>query len=428
MRLYHVLPPASKFVIPAMPHRHYPPAYLRYLKARLWNLGKPSFWGTAIFLSVVGLVIREYWSNPNVFTQKQNKQVTSIQPDKSSLSAEDKAIAADIDNLPALYDGLERVSLPTTITNFKNNSQPNKSKSLLEDVISKQESSSGVKSNPSQGIGFDAPIAQQKNLFVSQAEDLLQFGKLDSGSQFSGVNALNADSQPIEVGQTSSRLGIAANQTDNSQNRNSISPLQTPINQSTNQTLPSLNSTGLTAPNVVGQTPYNGGGLQTPITNYLPSQTFSSGPGLNTQPGYIQPSVSNATPNLYNNLGSSQILPNQNVSSVTRLNPQTGYIQPIELNPRINFSNYFTRRQPSPSQVQLQPLAQPITPTPTNVSPYSIQTPSPNVGTSTTPVVPNNYGNSTWQQPTQVPQSNFSVPGQIPGQYTGGVQSNGYSY
>ncbi|QSJ18436.1 hypothetical protein JYQ62_06570 [Nostoc sp. UHCC 0702] len=409
-----------------MPHRHYPPAYLRYLKARLWNLGKPSFWGTAIFLSVVGLGIREYWSNPNLFTYKHNKQVTSVKPDKPSLSAEDKAIAADIDNLPSLYDGLEQV-IPTTVTNSKNNSQANKSKSFLEDVISKKQSSSGDKSNPSQGIVNNAPVTQEKNLFVSQAEDLLEFGKLDTGSQFSGVKSVNAATEPIGLGQTSSRLGMGlVNQTDNSQNRNSISPLPTPINQSTNQTLPSLSGTGLTSPNVIGQTSDNGRGLQTPVTNYLPSQTFSSGSGLNNTPSYIQPTVTNSTLNPYSNLGSGQTLPNQNASSVTKLNPQTGYIQPIELNSRINFSNYFNRRQPLPSQVQLQPLAQPITSTPTNVSPYSIQNPSPNVGTSTTPIVPNNYGNSIWQQPSQVPQSNFSAPGQIPGQYTGNVQNNGY--
>lgn len=97
-----------------MPQRHYPPAYLRYLKARLWNLARPSFWGTAIVLSVVGLVIKEYWTNPDFLAKSQTNPVASPQqPVDSSLSAEDKAIAADIDNLPVLYNDARKTE--TTI-------------------------------------------------------------------------------------------------------------------------------------------------------------------------------------------------------------------------------------------------------------------------------------------------------------------------
>ncbi|RCJ37011.1 hypothetical protein A6770_15435 [Nostoc minutum NIES-26] len=442
-----------------MPHRHYPPAYLRYLKARLWNLAKPSFWGTAIFLSVVGLVIREYWSNPDVFAPKQNKEVTTVQSNNSSLSAEDKAIAADIDNLPALYSDLQQVTLPVTVSNSKEN-QANKSKSVL-DVINKQQSSKGLKSNSGLGTSNDTPVPKEKNPFVLQAENLLQFGTLDSGNQLSSVKSLNASSESTGITQTSSRSGIGlVNQTDKSQNRNSISSLQAPLNQSANQPLSSFNGASLSQPNTFGYDSY--GGIQTPYTNGSLNQTYSPTTGLNTGTGYIQPTVPNQTLNTYNNLNNSQVLPSQIFSPNTRLDTGTGYIQPTVTNQTLNTYNNLNNGQALPSQtfspntrldtgtgyiqptvtnqtlntynnlnngqvlpgqVKTTPVTQPANSVaPSNISPFSIQTLNPNIVTSTTPVVPNNYGNYIWQR------SNFSVPRQIPGQYTGGVQSNGYSY
>jgi hypothetical protein len=447
-----ILPIAIKFAITAMPHRHYPPAYLRYIKARLWNLGKPSFWGTAIFLSVVGLVIREYWSSPDVFTYKQNNQVTSTRPKDPSLTAEDKAIAADIDNLPALYNDLENINLPAITTTSQEKSQANKSKGFLQDVISKQLSSNSVKSNSDLGTVNNASVPKEQNPFVSQTENLLRFGTLENGSQFSGVKSLNTAG-------SSSRLGIG---TDQSENSSSISPLQSPVNQSSNQPLSSFNGTNSTPTNSLGQSSY--GGIQT-LPNSSPSQILTPNTGLNGSSGYIQPTVPNPTPNSYNNLNNRQALPNQTFSPTTRLNTGTGYIQPTVPNPYNNLNNtqalpnqtfsptprlntgtgyiqpivptnatpnYYNNLnngQALPSQTQPSsgvPFVNSVTPT--NVAPYSIQAPNSNVVTPATPVVPGNSDNFSWQQPTQLPQSNLSVPRQIPGQYTGGVQNNGYSY
>ncbi len=390
-----------------MPHRHYPPAYLRYVKARLWNLGKPSFWGTAIFLSVVGLVIREYWSNPDVFTYKQKNQVTSIQPQDSSLTAEDKAIAADIDNLPTLYNDLEDINLPAITSTSQENSQAKKSKSLLQDVISKQQSSNSVKSNSGLGTVNNASAPKEQNPFVSQAENLLRLGTLENGSQFSGVKSLNTSSELTGTAETSSRLGIGlVTPTDKNENNNSsISPLQSPPNQSFNQSLSSFNGINSTPP------------------TKTPSQTFVPTTGLNGGTGYIQPTV----PSPYNNLNSGQALPSQTFSPTTKLNTGTGYIQPTVPNPTPNLYNNLNGNQILPNQTQPAseiPSVNPVTST--NIAPYSIQTPNSNVVTPQTPVAPSNSDNFIWKQPTQLPQSNLSVPRQIPGQYTGGVQNNGY--
>ncbi|MBH8573795.1 hypothetical protein I8752_12340 [Nostocaceae cyanobacterium CENA369] len=407
-----------------MSHRHYPPAYLRYLKARLRILAKPSIWGTAIFLSVVGLVIREYWSNPDLFARNQNKQVTSVQQNNSSLTDEDKAIAADIDNLPTLYSDLQQGSLPITVNDSKDN-QANKSKSVL-DVISKQQSAKGSKSNYSLETSNEVPVPKEQNPFVLQAQNLLQFGTFDNGSQFSGVKSLTASPEPIGIGQTSSKVGTGVNQVNDSQNQNSIGSLPAPLNQTANQPLSSLDGTSSSQPNTLGYNSY--GGMQPPYTNNLPSQNSSPTTQLNTGTGYVQPTAPNQTLNSSNNLNNAQVSPNQTFSLNTPLNSSTGYTQP-NANQPLNSYNNLNSSQALPAQVQTTPATQPVNSAPSNnISPYSSQTLNPNLVPYRTPVVVNNFGRTIWLGSNQPPQSNFSVPPQIPGQYTGGVQSNGYSY
>jgi len=90
---------------------------------------------------------------------------------------------------------------------------------------------------------------------------------------------------------------------------------------------------------------------------------------------------------------------------------------------RLNITN---SGQPLPSVAQPASVVSPNTSaTPNNIAPY--YTPNQAGVTSNTPVIPNTYGNSGLQQsPGSVPQSIYSSPGQIPGQYTGGGQINRY--
>ena len=341
-----------------MSHRPYPPAYLRYLKARLWNLGKPSVWGTALFLSVVGLIIRGYWSNPNILTSTPKNAKAPLNT-QSSLSAEDKAIAADIDNLPVLLNDAEQASLSIKTSTPQEDSQVKNSKNLFEDAIS-QPSSNNEKSNYGLGIVNDTSPSPEKNLFVLQTENILRFGTVDSGSQSLGVKSITPFYQPPQTVETSSKLGMGlVNQTDKNPNINSIS---TP-NQSTNQKLSNFNSATSTPSNSIGS---YGGVMQNLRPNSSANQTFS------TNTGYIQPTLTNQLP----------------------------------------------------SQVQPMPIPPPIT----NITPYSIQNSKPNAiaeggaspdgDAARTPIAPTTPGvssNFTWQQPTQLPQSNLPV--------TNGVQN-----
>jgi hypothetical protein len=344
-----------------MPHRHYPPAYLRYLKARLWNLGRPGFWVTAIFLSLVGLVIWEYWSNPDILVYKPKTPVAPQKPSDSSLSEENKAIAADIDNLPVLFNDFDQATLSLTANTPKEKADAKKSKSLLEDLINKQKSVSDSKLKSGIGKNNPEPSSTWKNPFVTQTENLLRTGTVDSNSQFIGIKSFNGASE-TQNQETSSSLGIGlTNQTNKNQNSPSISPLQAALNQSTNQNLSNLNGTSGTQTNSLGRVSDTGTTLIPPM-NSLPSQNSLPTTGLSPGTSYTSTGT-NLSPNPYGNLNSNQVAPN----------------------------------------------AAPVTPplnsaTPTNIAPYSSQSPSQGVVTPTNPAGYGNYGS---QQPTYLPQSTY---------------------
>jgi hypothetical protein len=392
------------------PHR-YPPAYLRYLRARLWNLGRPAFWGTAIFLSVLGLGIREYWANPDFLTFLQNnKQPAAQKSADSSLSDEDRAIAADIDNLPVLINDAKQSNLLIAPSTRKEKSQENKSKSLLDDLISKQqEAAKNTKSNPV-GIVNNVPTAKVTNPFVAQAESLLQAGTANSGSQLFGIKSSNTSSVQPGIAGSSSNLGIGSpNQINNNQNPTPISALQTAINEST-QKPSTLNNSNSDQTSTIGRSL---------PSNDLPNQDFSANTQLNTNPnapisttGYTEPIVTNQPQNNYTN--SSQL--------------GTNYTQPIVTNQLPNYYGNFNNIQPLPSVVTpTSTVSQETYAAPNNIAPYSPQ--APNQGT----VQPSNqvgYGNGNLNPSlpqTQSPQSNLTVPPVSAGQY-GGVNINGYTY
>ncbi len=355
---------------------------------------------------MIGLVTWEYWSNPDFFTRKQNNQVFSQKPADSSLSAEERAIAADIDNLPVLFNDFEQATVSVTASTPKENTEIKKSKSLLEDAINKQKSADAdAKLNPSLDIVNSTVPQNVTNPFVVQAENLLRAGTSDSNSQFLGLKSSTAAaSEQTRAVQTSSSLGIGlTNQTNKEQNPVFISPLQAALNQSTNQKLSSFNAITPTQTNALGQVSNGGATLMLP-TNSLPNQNSLPSTGLSAGTGYT-PTGTNLPQNIYSNLNGGQVLPN--VAPATPVTPSVTSAPP------------------------------------TNIAPYSNQIPGQNVVTPTNPFgasgnsiqqptqLPQSiYGNSI-QQPTQLPQSiygnsiqqpqsNFSNRQQILRQYIGG--------
>jgi hypothetical protein len=346
-----------------MPNRPYPPAYLRYLRARLWNLARPSFWITAIFLAVMGLVIREYWLNPELFTQQQNNDLLST---NSAVTEDDEAIVADIDNLEVLLNDAKIARLAVTP---KATPQQKPNQGLFADIIKPKPKD--AKPNPSLSSLNQGTASKRQNLFVTQAENLLQMGTGYSTNQVLGVKSAIT---PVEQTASQLRIGLP-NQTENNQNAVVVSPLQAAINQSTNQNSSYFNRVTSSQINTIQGTAY-GSGTPTPPINNLSNQTL---PATN---GYIQPTVTNLPANSLTNFNNPPVLPS--VSPVT----------PAVTSGVIN-----------------------------NFNPYSPQNPNQN---AIAPITPENYSNPSVQQPTPVTEPT-PRPRPIPGPY-GGIDINGYRY
>ncbi len=415
-----------------MKSRRYPPAYFRYFKARLWNLTRPSIWGTAIFLSIVGLTIKEYWARPDIFTNRQSKPVAT-QQSSPTLSPEDRANVADIDNLPVLVYDSNLGALPLEAA------EPipkTPIRSALEEAISKQKTANDIKLNVADN---SAPLPKSDNPFLKQADNLLQLSNIQRNNRFLGLNASKSsnraegvefpsglnlsglNSGQIKKNNTDKTVAVnplqaalnSASTSQNSSNLTSSSPnlnsLQLPLNQSFNPNQTNLSNSSLNTINGFGQ-------LQP--TNTLPNQSitqpYSSRTGLTTtadgingipsSTGYAQPTVTNQPQTDYSNY---------NNGGITQ--PQTYYGNYNNSNLNNNFNN-----SQSPNTTQSIPITPPLTPTvPNYTTPYS-SVPGTNqtgVPSNTTPGN-NALINQGLQQSNQVQQYNYSSsPTQVPSRY-----------
>ncbi|PAX58471.1 hypothetical protein [Brunnivagina elsteri] len=297
-----------------MKNSRYPSPYFRFLKARLWNLTRPGFWGTAIFLSVVGLVIREFWSRPDILTRQSQPVATQAQAN-STLSAEDRAVVADIDNLSVLNYDFEQ-SLESTLNSVEPISKPKKgNKSPLEEAISKENTQNETKLN-STAVNAK-PSSLIKNPFLTQANNLLQFGNTENNNVFLGVNSLNPQSSQEDGTESSSNLIIGNRRNSfygrNNQRNIAIDSLDTTLNQSpSNRNLSISNN-----------------------SNYLNSlQTSSNQQFIPNQGNLSNSSLNSLNPNSLNNFGQQQqinILPNQGYSQSYSQSYQQGYSSPTGL-------------------------------------------------------------------------------------------------
>ncbi len=430
-----------------MKSRRYPPAYFRYFKARLSNLTRPSIWGTAIFLSVIGLVIKEYWTNPAIFTNRQSKPVATQKEPNPTLSPEDRANVADIDNLPVLvYDS--QVDLPPAL-DAEPVAKPNQqTKTPLEEALSKQQTPNDTKSNIANN---SVPSPKFNNPFLTQAENLLHFGNIGRNNRFAQLNALRPSDRENQAN-FSSNFQIGLTRKNNSSDKAvAVNPLQAALNlSSTTENLPnSVNaSSSLNLlqpslnqsfnPNQTTQdsnsansnlnTTNNFGQLQ-PTDNLPQATTSRTGltpeginaltPALKTparsqfgsipnSTGYVQPNVTD--PSIYNG--------NSNNGSIT---------QPQIYNGNLNNSNNNNNlnNQSLPSNTQSVPITPVTLPVPNYTTPYSLNL--NRSGASSNQQINNgaliNQGS---QQPTQVQQYNPSSPNLLPTQYPSAGQGIRY--
>ncbi|BAY86172.1 hypothetical protein NIES267_56780 [Calothrix parasitica NIES-267] len=375
---------------------------LRYLKARLSIFTRPAFLVAAVFLSVVGFVVKEYWTNPDFFELSQIRDSlssTSSQSSnsQSSLSDEDRAIAADIDNLSVLdYDKEQANILPIPTTSINDNSKIKKQNEAqlnkILDLTKKNQKEQRIPANTGQLKTPNTPSASQQNPFLKQAEDLLKF-KVDTGNLNGTTNNLSPFSSNPQTSTGSFNLGINNNFVNPNQTTNPQSALQKAITESSQNKQNQEKSTENSAAekNNFGQIPQSSQKADSPDsstnrrlpqnqTNFDVNTSIFNQP-LNTQPqnpynnfnnfnnnqfpqnNLNQPGLNNQPQNPYGNFNNNQAPTNNNQLQNPYGNPnntqvpRNNYAQPT--NPSNNFNNQnqniqqqnpysnFNRSQPS---------------------------------------------------------------------------------
>ena len=406
---------------PLHPH---PPASLRYLKARLWNLARPSFWGTAIFLSVIGLVIRQYWTNPSFFFMVRTQNPENTKPLESFLSEEEKAIAADIDNLPVLFYDSRQQNLSATVSKPKKKTQVDQEQVSLENLVKQRnnlQNQDGFYSGTTKQQSFSPKI---ENPFLQQANKLLELNNFGSSKQFLQINPANKTSSGSLISTSFLNSGILNSTQSNSlQNPTPTNALQKALNQ--------LESKNQQQQQTLSQSSLQNN-IASPIVPSKESANFNpniNNPGLpiNTSTpisaiGQLQSPYNNPTPpprfvNNYDRL---------NIQTNTQINTQTN----IRNLPPNSYNTYVSAPQPvnvNPTRQLNAPVSSGVTNniTSNNSKFHSLQTPRQTVITPNNSVVPNNYNPNLqpyYQQPTTVTNYNYSTPGQVP------QKINGYSY
>ncbi|RUS96549.1 hypothetical protein DSM106972_087360 [Dulcicalothrix desertica PCC 7102] len=376
-----------------MSNRRLSSPYVRYLKARLWNLARPGFWGTALFLSVIGLTIREFWMRPDMLTSRQSKPVATQPQANSTLTAEDRAIAADIDNLPILaYDSEQTEESALDVA--EPISQPKKgNQNPLQEALKNQNASNAIKSNSNPAVSTaPAPSFKYDNPFLTQAQNLLQFGNTlgDRNNRSTRLNTANSSSQ-TQSNQLDSNLGQGFNTTNSTQRLVASGSLEAALNPSSLTPLPT-------------QTPFNQIISRSQLTTQPSNNNFNTAPqAINNslpptqfvQPITTQPSTYN---NNFNGANPTQVPTYTNPSTINSVQPATSY---SNVNGASTTIQQTFNTQPLPNSTLL-PQTSAVTPSTFN----TVTNPSASTLTPT-----NERGNATLTTPSVQP-----TPSQVPGQ------------
>ncbi len=458
---------------------------LRYLRARLSIFTRPSFLAALVFLSCLGFVVKEYWTNPDFLKFAQNQEAPSQTSSSSdfSLSDEDRAIAADIDNLSVLDFDKQQANIPitTNINDGKKIKQQNEAQlNKILDLAQKNQKANEIKPNTTQSQTTNTPSTPQQNPFLNQAKDLLKF-KFDTANINGNVDSLSPFSTDSQTPQNSFNLGV-----NKSQSANPESALQKAINDSnknnqiqeksaennstdkktfgqlpqdgqkapssdslTNQNLRQSQTDSLVNTNLFNQ-PLNNPS-QNPYGNFnntqVPGNNYTQ-PGLNNQSqnpygnfnnnqfpanNYTQPGLNNQSQNPYGNFNNTQV-PGNNYTQPGLNNQSQNPYGNFNNNPQQNPYSNFNRNQVPGNQVQ-NPYNN-FNNTQPRVNQYSPQTQTrinniynrlinrelPSAANRNNYTAPNNNINTVQQPNVQQFNSPYSPQNQI--QYP----NNGYGY
>lgn len=447
------------------------PTSVRYLIARLRHWTQPAVWVPLAVLCAGGLFIWEVSVNPERLSIDGEEEPASNTPASlSGLSAEDSAIAAEIDSLPVLvnqFNGSTASELNVL------NSSVVKSKGLFEELrdrgletpqpssAPKRVGSSGFfplpnLANPGVEAGNNNP--QNSSLPSSNATSALSLS--GSGRLNSGIKAIIKPESGVTATATFSQASSDANSDKQNKNSLPLSPLQAAMKKYVfANTSPTAASAEKTADSATLLDRPASDPAAVNATNLLPTTaTAQSGANPVNVPTALRPLV--APTNTVSKESQEFLKPTATVSeSLAGLNSRLPNIPEINAGaapvtwPK---NPYQTNLSGSGFAPEVQPVALPVAiPSPTPLLPNVGQSPFPNgIGGSKiiSPQFSPNSANSQFQTPLPsqlnlpqqpnfgvVPQNTnqgvqpilpqtFATPRSLaPGRYIGGGEINTFS-
>lgn len=376
------------------------PASLRYLKARLQVLKRPTVWGSALVLLLLLFFLSDYWKHPERFTAGSNS------PSEADLAATDPA--AETATSPPISDPSTILEIPGAPALGEQSSNPDTSLlqtdllTLLNQPLSNSEQTTpGRRASESQS---------NRRSFTSPDIDLPEINLSDAF----GANALPSPTVPSTSSTSITSEAADANSSQPSETT-ATSQLQAALDRITGQ--PTVDQAATTQ-----NTPQSGSQTGAQTGSQTPTQT-------NAQTGTTAEAA-----NLYGQFGSNQSVQTfSQPSGFQRYVPQTspppgttGYTLPPAFRTPANVPG-FSQNSLSPNfGVPQSPgfrTISPIAPALTQPVPGSSYGQTPGYGSQ----IPS-YASPTYTNPPpQVQPSPFSVPRTPPGRYIGGGEINTFS-
>jgi hypothetical protein len=361
---------------------HQPPAHLRYLKARLRPLLRPQVWGTIIFLLVVSSLAGVYFANLEEFIAEENQDPPTVSNNnnnadndrapQSSISPEDRAIAADID-ISALLENDLAANTETL------DAAPEKPReNIFEQYMrQRQERDKAANSSPGQANQQPAPANIDDNPFTIKFPTGNNAGRNNAAistnpflanltnNNSNGLNLPNSTTTNLNNTNALQTALDRANgynrQTNVDANGNAINPLQAALDR---QPTAQSNTNLIAQPNqltpLLGTTPYYTGvtttipNSGTPVQGSVPLAPYSNLPGNTTLPAQVPTTgIPTNIPNAYNP-GLTNNVPNSYTYLNQPLVPNTP--QTLPSTSGVNNSNFPNSAvQTAPNQVQNTP-------------------------------------------------------------------------
>lgn len=216
------------------------PVY-RYFQVRLRKFKQPTVLGSAIALLLLLIGVWQYWSHPEWLLGNNNNTNQLDAADSSTLSPEDLAVLADIDNSSVLNQelNLPLFSQPLAAPNQK--SSATKPDSLLEPI------------NPQQAVAQINPTTLQLSNSPSSQQNIYNpFADLTSNSNIVGLNNNSLSINPTPNQYSSPNSALTSNP---SSNFNGFNPLNPTTNAAPVSALQTALSQLTPSPALVTQTP-----------------------------------------------------------------------------------------------------------------------------------------------------------------------------